>query len=223
MRRMQSWAGRAAMATMALPLLFMSADYAAPAADHFDPPVRVDPAVATPPDIPADLADLYLFHTPSTLVIAMDFAGPQAANNPAVYDRNVLYRILVSNAGAKTDAEFTIEFQFGQDPANPNASGIRITGIPGQTAPIIGPAETVLTQGGIKVMAGLFDDPFNFDVVGFNETRQTGVLSIRNDRNRFFGLNSTGVVIEIPLSSIQNGTNPITAWGTTARFMGTTP
>ncbi len=220
---MQSWFGRGALGVVALPLLFMSADYAAPAADHFDPPTRVDPAVATPPDFAADLADLYVFQTATTLVIAMDFAGPQAANNPAVYDRNILYRIMVSNAGAKTDAEFTIEFQFGQDPTNPNASGIRITGIPGQTAPIIGPAETLLTQGNIKVMAGLFDDPFNFDVVGFNQTRNTGVLSIRNDRNRFFGLNSTGVVIEIPLTSIQNGSNPIAAWGTTARFMGTTP
>jgi Domain of unknown function (DUF4331) len=189
------------------------------AADHFDPPARVDPAATTKPDLAADIADLYIFHTATSLVVALDFGGPQATTLPAYYDRDVLYTVSLSNAGSTTDAEHNIVFRFGQDPTNANASGISITGIPGTTGAIVGPAETMIAAQGVKVFAGLIDDPFNFDAVGFRMTRETGNLAFDNKRNRFFGLNSTVVVIEIPLSSIQNGTNPIAAWTTTARII----
>jgi Domain of unknown function (DUF4331) len=189
------------------------------AADHFDPPARVDPAATTKPDLPADIADLYLYHTATSVVIALDFCGPQAANLPACYDRDVDYTISVSNAGSKTDAEFNINFRFGQDPTNPNASGVRITGVPGTTGAIVGPAETILMRDGVKAFAGLVDDPFNFDAVGFRMTRETGTLAISNTRNRFAGLNSSVVVLEIPLAALQNGSNPIAAWVTTKRIV----
>jgi hypothetical protein len=189
------------------------------AADHFDPPARVDPAATTKPDFAADIADLYIFHTPTSLVVAVDFGGPQSPTLPAYYDRDVLYTISLSNAGSTTDAEFNVVFKFGQDTSKTNANGISITGIPGTTGAITGPAETIINQQGVKLYAGLIDDPFNFDAVGFRMTRETGTLSILNTRNRFFGLNSSVVVFEIPLSSIQNGTNPIAAWVTTARII----
>lgn len=194
------------------------------AADHFDPPSRVDPAVnLTAPDLAADIADVYLYHTPTSLIVSMGFAGPRPANESARYDRNVLYQIMLSNAGATTDAEFTIEFRFGQDAANPAASGMRVTGLPGETAPVITPVERVTTTAnGTKIFAGLIDDPFNFDVTGFRLTRESGNLMFNNQRNRFAGLNTTAVVFEIPLAAIRNGTNPISAWGATARIPGTT-
>lgn len=188
------------------------------AADHFDPPSRVDPASTATPDIAADIADVYLFHTATSLIVSMDFAGPQNANNPAVYDRDVDFNIMLSNAGSTADTEYTINFRFGQDPAVPNSNGIRITGIPGTTGAIVGPCETIINAQGVKVFAGLIDDPFNFDVLGFRLTRETGTLMIDKTRNRFTGLNSTAVIVEIPLASIRNGNNPISAWGTTARI-----
>jgi hypothetical protein len=33
------------------------------AADHFDPPTRVDATATATPDIGADIADVYLYHT----------------------------------------------------------------------------------------------------------------------------------------------------------------
>jgi Domain of unknown function (DUF4331) len=190
------------------------------AADHFDPPQRVDPAATTRPDLPADIADIYLYHTATSLIVSMGFSGPQATNLPASYDRDVLYNIMLSNAGTPIDTEFNIEFRFGQDRTNPAASGIRIAGLPGVAAPLVGPVESTLTTAnGIKVFVGLIDDPFNFDAVGFRLTRESGNLMIDRNRNRFTGLNTTAVVIEIPLSLIRNGTNPITAWGTTARII----
>jgi hypothetical protein len=208
-----------ALAIASAGLLWTSSVTPLRAADHFDPPARVDPAATTKPDLAADIADLYIFHTPTSLVVALDFGGPQATTLPAYYDRDVLYTISLSNAGATTDAEFNVVFKFGQDTSKTNANGISITGIPGTTGAISGPAETIINQQGVKLYAGLIDDPFNFDAVGFRMTRETGTLAIQNTRNRFFGLNSTVVVFEIPLSSIQNGTNPIAAWVTTARII----
>jgi hypothetical protein len=186
------------------------------AADHLDPPSRTDLAVNPRADVAADIADLYLYHTATSVIVAVDFAGPQAATMPAVYDRDVDYTISLSNAGATTDAEFNINFRFGQDPTKPGSNGVRITGVPGTTGPIMGSVET---QGGVNAFAGLIDDPFNFDVIGFRQTRDTGTLAFNNQRNFFAGLNSTVLVLEIPLSALRNGTNPITAWVTSARIV----
>jgi hypothetical protein len=206
---------------LALPALFVAGDSPTAAADHFDPPARVQVGNANPPDIAADLADLYLFPTATGIVISSDFAGPRPNSEPANYSRDIHHQIFISNAGARTDPEITIEFRFGQDPANPKAFGVQITGLPGNGTLVI-PCETVFTTpNGIKIKVGLFDDPFNFDPQGLTETRQTGRLSIRSDRNRFANENSTGIVFEFPDALIRNGTHTIDTWGTSLRFPGT--
>jgi hypothetical protein len=210
----------ALMAVFALPLLAIGSDQASVAADHFDPPTRVDATVAANPDIPADLADLYVFQTATSLVIAEGFAGPRPSSIASTYDRDVLYTIFVSNTGDKTVPEFKIQWRVAPDKTNPAAFGVMFTGLPGVAAPLIGPAETTLTApNGVKAMIGLFDDPFNFDAAGLTETRATGRLSIRNDRNRFTLQNTMAVVFEIPLSLVRSGTDPIAAWGTSQRIM----
>lgn len=190
------------------------------AADHFDPPTRTDQSVNVNADVPADIADLYMYHTPTSVIVSLDFGGPRPPAEAAKYDRDVLYNILLSNAGSKTDPEFNIEFRFGQDPSNPAASGVRITGLPGVAAPFITPVETTATTAnGIKVYAGLIDDPFNFDAVGLRLTRESGTLMFNNTRNRFAQMNSTAIVIEIPRALLENGNNRITAWATAARII----
>ena len=190
------------------------------AADHFDPPQRTDQAVNPNADVPADIADLYLYHTADSVIVSVDFGGPRPTAEAAKYDRDVLYNIFLSNAGSKIDPEFNIEFRFGQDAANPAASGIRITGLPGVTTPLVGPVETTITTAnGIKIFAGLIDDPFNFDAMGLNMTRQSGTLMFSNTRNRFAQQNTTAVIIEIPRALIENGSNRITAWSTAGRII----
>lgn len=186
-------------------------------ADHLDPPARTDPAVDATPDKAADIADVYAWHTATSLIIAMTFAGPQSAALPGTYDRDVLYTINISNAGAATDAEFPIRIRFGQDGAS---TGVQIAGVPGATGTIVGPVETNLTSGPVTARAGLFDDPFFFDLQGFRTTRSTGTLAFSNTRDFFAGQNDTAVVIEMPRAAVENGTNPINIWATTARFGG---
>jgi hypothetical protein len=201
---------------MAASALFL-ADMPGKAADHLDPPARTDPDVDSTPDKAADIADVYAWHTDQFIIIAVDFAGPQASNLPATYDRDILYNIFITNNNRPLDKQFEIDIRFGQDGS---ASGVRFAGIPGTTGPIVGPIETDLTREGVTARAGLFDDPFFFDLQGFRATRSTGVLSISNTRNFFAGQNLTGVVIQIPRAAIYNGVDPVRIWATSSRFGG---
>ena len=187
------------------------------AADHLDPPARADPLVDPTPDKAADLADIYAFHTADRLTVMLTFGGPQATNLPAVYDRDVLYKLNISNAGSPTDAEVPITIRFGQAGAN---NGVQVSGIPGSGGPIVGSVETEIVQNGIRVFAGLRDDPFFFDSQGLRESRTTGTLSFNRNRDFFGAQNVTVVAIDMPRSAVENGTNPLTIWSTTARFGG---
>ena len=134
-------------------------------ADHFDPPTRTDPNTTATPDVAADLADLYLFPVGTTDThVSVTFGGPSVTSLGALMDPDVDFYLFISNAGSPTDAEITINWRFGRDPANPNALGVRITGVPGNPNPIIMPVESIQTRNGVKIFAGLIDDPFNFDV-----------------------------------------------------------
>lgn len=207
---------------LAVPLAILMAQQFAPAADHLDPPPRTDPAMDSTPDTPADIADVYAWYTSTSVIIAMTFAGPQATTVPASYDRDILYTINIANGPTKFIPTIPIKIRFGQDSARGNnQNGVQITGLPGVTGgAITGPVETNLTRDGVTVRAGLFDDPFFFDLQGFRSSRSTGTLSFSSTRNFFAGQNLTAVVIEIPKDRIANGNNPIGIWGTTARLGG---
>lgn len=189
------------------------------AADHLDPPARTDPAVDATPDRSADIADVYAWHTASSVIIAVTFSGPQPTTQAASYDRNVLYGINISNNANRADVEIPIRVRFGAG-LNANEFGVQVSGLPGVTGAIVGPVESNLTRDGVTVRAGLFDDPFFFDLQGFRETVATGTLAFNNQRNFFAAQNLTAVVIEIPRSRIENGANPIGISATTSRFGG---
>jgi len=206
---------------LAAPLAFMAAERMTPAADHLDPPTRTDPAQDTRPDVPADIADVYAWYTPTKVIIAYTFAGPQPGTIPAVYDRDVLYGINISNTNNKSVPNITIRFRFGVDTSSGSPQyGVQVSGLPGVTGNIVGPVEQDLTKDGVIVRAGLFDDPFVFDLQGFRTTTATGTLSFDNKRNFFAQQNDTALVVEIPRDRLQNGTNPLGIYVTSARFGG---
>lgn len=186
------------------------------AADHLDSPGRTDPAVDPVPDRPADIADIYAWHTATDIIVALTFAGPNPAGQAGTYDRDVLYAINISNDGNAATTEFPIRIRFGLDGNRP---GVLVTGLPGG-ASVQGPVEQNLSVGNILVRAGLFDDPFYFDLQGFRETRSTGTLRFNNQRDFFAGQNDTGVVIQIPRALIQQGGQPVQVWSAASRFGG---
>jgi hypothetical protein len=203
------------------------------AADHLDPPQRTDPARDSVPDIPADIADVYAWHAGEKTIIAMTFAGPTVNSAPAFYDRDVLYTMHIANGknretGLVQGTEiptYTIHVRFGLDANAQGQSnfGVQFIGVPdgqGGTFDIEGPVETIIEQNGVKLYAGLVDDPFFFDSTGLRESRTIGRLVFDNNRNAFENQNDTAFVIEIPSSYIRNDPSLVHFWGETRRFGG---
>lgn len=189
------------------------------AADHFDPPGRTDPAVDTTPDLPADIADVYAWHTGDNLNLSVTFAGPNVNTAPAFYDRNVLYRVNVSTAAPDDTPEVVIRVRFGPG-TRANEFGVRFEGVPGVSGTIEGPVETTLVKDGVQARAGLFDDPFTFDLQGFREIRPTGQVRFNNTRDFFDKQNDTAFVLSIPKNRFGSGTGVLRIWSTTGRIGG---
>jgi hypothetical protein len=187
------------------------------AADHLDPPARTN--IGTASDVASDIADIFLFGDASTISVVMTFAGPLEAGVPPTYDSNVVYCLHLSNAGDPTVDNAVIYVRFGKDPTG--KWGVQFLNVPGSTGPIVGAVQTPLTSGPVQAEAGLFDDPFFFDLQGFNDTKATGKLSIQNNRNFFAGKNDTAMVIQMPRSAIEIPGHPITVWAETRRIAAT--
>jgi len=197
------------------------------AADHLDPPQRTDPSVTDTPDRAADIADIYAWRNEAndSVVLVMTFAGPQGPEAAGTYDRDVIYTLNISNIEPRDLPEYSIRVKFGQAVSNGNPVdgeyGVQVTGLPGSgiaLTTIEGSVETPLTADGITVQAGVFDDPFFFDLQGFRDTLSMGDLAF-TQTDFFAGMNDTAVVIEIPADRF-NGPGPLDIWGVTSRIKG---
>ena len=142
---------------------------------------------------------------------------PYDESHPHAYDPGVLYTIhidpeseglfdsdanLISRNAVRS--EHQIHARFGYDPAA-REWGIQVSGIPGEDDAITGPVgQTLFGQqmGGSEpralVRAGLFDEPFFFDLERFLEGQRTENLRFRPDVDFFAGRNVRAIVIEVP-------------------------
>lgn len=218
MQRKTRLALAAVTTTGALAALLLVPGQLALTADHLDPPARTDPAVDTTPDIAADIADIYAFHDATNLYLISTFGGPSATTLPAFYDRDVLHTINVSTSPPATSSDITIRFRFGPG-TSAGQTGISVENLPGVNGAIVGPVEQILSKDGVRVFAGLRDDPFFFDSQGLRESRTMGTIRFNNQRSFFHAKNITVVAIEIPRSRLGTATN-LDIWNTTARFGG---
>ena len=64
--------------------------------------------------------------------------------------------------------------------------------------------------------AGLREDPFFFDLTGFQETLSTGTVSFVNDRDFFAQKNISAIVIELETEDL--GGTTLQVWATTSRI-----
>src|SRR5215468_7790486 len=203
----------AALTLVSAPLLM--------AADHRDAPTIDDYSAI-------DINDVFMFRDPQNctagpgcnLVIAL---STQAVADPLFgssyhFQPNALYRL---NFTTRSDARPTahIDFVFGPFGNGPDCpapqpacqsyravfpnkvviEGLATQGASGAThnTPI------VTTEGGIKVFAGPREDPFFFDLVGFNRTiasNPTAILFTGVDA--FKGKNVNAIVVEFPISMV---------------------
>lgn len=223
------WLSAAILSGLSIPLL---------AADHVETPtVTADPA--------ADIADVYLFRpdqAQNRLVLAMTFGGRSAAtaggvriDGPLMFcDRDVLYVFNIdNNSDGNLDGQPDIQV-LGRLARNGNDQcGLRLENVPGAGGRmLVGREGTTITDtgSGLRAYAGLVEDPFFFDTVGFAETLatfppdgQTGEIRIRNDRDGFAGRNISAIVFEMDLASVTGGSPTIQVTGATYRFPGSAP
>jgi hypothetical protein len=206
-----------AIAILALALVVPGAPNRA--ADHLDPPNRTDLPFDPTPDIPADIADIFAWYTADKVNVIVTFGGPSSPTQPAAFDRDVLYKIFISTAPPADTPEIEIKWRFGRG-QRPEEWGVQIEGVPGVTGAIVGPVDTDLVKDGVTARAGLFDEPFFFDLQGFRETRSLGAIRFQNTRNFFDANNDTALVLSIPKDRFANAAMPIGFWTTTSRFGG---
>lgn len=175
----------------------------AQAADHRDSPL-------TTADPSADINDVYLFNNPNdpTEVVIAQTVLPFANFNSRFSDA-VEYRYYIDN-GATT---IQINCRFTEQ-----SNRVSCTGPNGLAA--AGGIERTVVGTGMRVWAGLRDDPFFFDLAAFNRTRATLVPAFTNPGvNAFAGANTLALIIAVDRARLNNGgANPVLkVWGATNR------
>jgi hypothetical protein len=205
------------------------------AADHVDGPRTTNAGAAGLAAL--DLNDLYVFVSPvnrNNTVIALTTGGRVGIVNPITFLPGAVFEIRVSNDGDSTTDEVIFQAIFsnadrfgrqnytirlirqnrGGDPA------IVARGLTGQT---------VAGSLGMKVQAGIFDDPFFFDSDAFARFRsavqagadlngRVNAFNAQAHRNGF-PANTLAIVIELPRTELQSkASDPnITVWLRTLR------
>jgi hypothetical protein len=192
------------------------------AADHADAPgVQGDPQ--------ADITDIYAFRSPSNPddLVAVLNVNPLTApteNGSTRFADDVAYQLHVDNTGdLVTDA--TVSVTFWNNGKNFMVEGLG-NPITGDTSGAGAPA--IVDAGGIKVFAGLRDDPFFFDLVGFNNFVAGPFIPANGLRpagetpsDTLAGTNVSSIVLELPITALTGAatsdTGSIKVWASTVR------
>lgn len=180
------------------------------AADHLDAP-----ALRSAGQGGRDINDVYVFQSPNdpnntVLILTVNpFAGmvnPFGTMSARIFDANVEYQFQIdNNADAVTDVTYATTF-------TPAVGLMQTLSTTRNGAPVASGATgadlTVL--GGGMVRAGLFEDPFFFDLVGFNNS-----FNFTGD-DTFAGADISAIVLEVPSAELQAGANTnIGVWART--------
>ena len=180
---------------VAAALLAISPALAA-AADHLDSPsVEANPRL--------DINDIYAFQSPedadnSVLVLTVNPAA--GVIGETTFDPRGTYELLIDNDGDAV-ADVTYTFLFGRARGNRPQSMIVLKD--GRRVARGRTGSELSVAGGGRVTAGLYDDPFFFDLAGFND----GLNFTGEDF--FAGFNVTAIVLEVPSGEITGATTNV--------------
>ena len=182
---------------MVVLLLFSTAAYAA---DHLDAPLVEGNGQL-------DINDLYAFQSPTNadntvLIMTVNpFAG--VVSDTAFGTAEIEYEFLIDN-NADAVADITYGATFFASPGG----GQNVIVTKDETSLGFGPTGVELPLvGGGRAHAGVFDDPFFFDLAGFNDG-----LNFTGD-DTLAGANVSAIVLEVPSSTL--GGSNIGVWART--------
>lgn len=174
------------------------------AADHLDAPlVKQDGRI--------DLTDVYAFQAPGNAahtVLIMNVNPLAGVQSPTTFHPGASYDFKIdTNGDGVEDSTLSVTFS-APDGAGRQTATLRKDG----TMLASGPtgADIPVTGGG-TLRAGLFDDPFFFDLAAF----KNGLKFCPGGKgtNFFAGLNVTGIVLEVPSTLL--GPSKIGVWART--------
>jgi len=218
---MRSSRKRASAASIASALMILSLGLTpvVSGADHLDSPVVSGKGAA-------DITDLYVFSGPggngTVFVLGVNPGAGALPNSGTTFGSKIDYLIKVDTDGdAKADIKY--KYNFGK----PNSMGVQqfdlwrngawlASGLTG--------ADSMLLGGG-KTTAGLYDDPFFFDLDAF----KGAVLGADNGRtfcdsgtvDFFLGLDISAIVLRVPNESLGGNGQAIGVWASTENASGT--
>jgi hypothetical protein len=195
------------------------------AADHTDPPAEFG-GLSTPMPGAADIGDLYAWHTADSIVAVVTFSGLKGAGTTSGgYASDVVYGVHLDNDGDQS-ADHDIWIRFAEN--GDGEWGVMAQGLPGETDAVTGPVAQQLSGDTATVQAGVFDDPFFFDIAGFLGTTQNGSLTDSSgglyftQTDSLAGTNTNAVVLEFPRSAALDGSDTVQVWATSSRMNGGT-
>lgn len=212
---------KAAYASVAMILAFMMLWASVPqsqAADHGDAPLADE-------DRPIDIDDVYVFLDPndnSKVVIIGTLYGfivPGEAVNFGAFDSRVRYLVGLETTGdARLDQFIDIRFSKRTSTTSPQTATVVLpfgetfqapTTVPTLADNANAPTITVDGATGVSFFAGTADDPFFFDIPGFNRF-VASVLGgaanpalLQRGRDSFAGYNVQAFALSIPVSYLK--------------------
>ncbi len=177
------------------------------AADHLDAPKAAA-------NLSADITDVYAWHTGDGKIVAvLNFAGLTEVGSPARFSSEVLYLIHVDNNGDNV-SDLDTEIRFGQDAMG--GWGVQVQNLPGAQATVVGPVGATFEAGlGLRVWAGLRDDPFFFDLEGFKKTLMSGTLSFDATHDTFAKTNVGSIIVEMSTDAVKGAGSSFRLWAST--------
>ncbi|MFN3193192.1 MAG: DUF4331 family protein [Aureliella sp.] len=171
-----------------LTILAATLSHSAYAADHLDSP-------SVQSDGSTDINDLYAFQSPSkpsNVVFIMTVNPLAGVQNGTAFNSRAVYEFSIDlNGDAAPDAAYRFYF------ARPRRGQQRfiVVDVNGRPGGVASTGRMNRLRGGGWVTAGVFDDPFFFDLAGF----QNGFNFTGTDF--FAGANVSAIVLEVPRSS----------------------
>lgn len=215
---MQKFFTLSALGFAILALAFGLAPLGSRAADHLDAPGLTSPGA----DGRLDITDIYAFQSPANpdhTVLIMNVNPAAGALSPTSFHPHALYEFRLDlNGDAKSD--WTYQFDFSAH------TGSTVQRMVVRTIPPSGGMSTVASgsvgqnlpvKGGGQVRAGLFDDPFFFDLNAFLGAypfcEAPGGPAGSSGSDFFAGLNVSAIVLEVPSSTF--GSDNIGVWART--------
>lgn len=196
---------RTTLPALALTVFLLSPCFPLTAADHLDAP-------SLSGNGQSDINDLYAFQSPSdpnntVLIMTVNpFAGVLSNTS---FGSDVSYEFQIDNNGdAIADITYASTF-------TASIAGIQTLSVERNTVPYAtGSTKTdIATTSGGTVHAGLFEDPFFFDLVGFQNTLDPNSSDTFTGDDTFAGADVSAIVLELPSSEL--GSSTVGVWART--------